>query len=243
MDILGIDIGGSSLKAAPVNPVNGCLTTERLVIPTPEPSAPETVANCVMEIINTFDWRGPIGCGLPSVIRDGVALTAANIDKGWIDTDVTQLFLSKTGHEIKVLNDADAAGLAEMHYGAGRKARGTTLVVTAGTGLGTALFRDNTLVPNCELGHILLYGEDAEKVASAAVRTNLKLSYQDWAKRFNDYLVRLEELFWPDLFIIGGEISADHEQFLPHLTVRTQVVPAALRNNAGIIGAATAVLQ
>jgi polyphosphate glucokinase len=243
MNILGIDIGGSSLKAAPVNPVDGTLTTERLVVPTPQPATPDAVADTVNEVIDAFAWNGLVGCGFPAVIRNGIALTAANIDKSWINRDVEQLFLSRTGREIRVFNDADTAGLAEMAFGAGRNARGTTIVVTAGTGLGTALFRDNTLVPNCELGHLKLHGDDAEKYASAAVRTRLKLSYHDWAKRFDDYLLRLEELFWPDLFVIGGAISSEHKQFLPLLSVTTKVLPAELRNDAGIIGAATAALQ
>lgn len=243
MNILGIDIGGSSIKAAPVNPVNGSLVSERLRIDTPQPATPKKVASVIGEVIDHFEWTGKVGCGLPSVVRDGVALTAANIDSAWINTDVFRLLQEQTGLDFTVLNDADAAGLAEMHYGAGRKASGTTIVVTAGTGLGTALFRDNTLLPNCELGHIILQGQDAETIASAAVRTRLNLSYSDWAKRFDSYLLRLEELFWPDLFIIGGEISKDYPQFSSHLTVKTQTVPAALRNHAGIVGAAAAVLQ
>jgi len=149
----------------------------------------------------------------------------------------------KTGLQVTVLNDADAAGLAEMHYGAGSKASGTTLVITVGTGIGTALFRGKTLVPNTELGHLLLHGKIAEQVASAAVRTRQDLSYVDWAKRFDDYLHRLEELFWPDLFIIGGDISYAYALFFPHLTIKTQVLPALLRNHAGIIGPAPAVIR
>lgn len=242
MNILGIDIGGSGIKAAPVNPVNGSLVTERLRLETPQPATPQCVAGVVVKIINHFEWTGQVGCGLPSAVRNGIALTAANIDPAWINTNAEQLLHQQTGLDVTVFNDADAAGLAEMHYGAGRKARGTTIVVTAGTGLGTVLFRDDTLVPNCELGHLQLRGQDAESIASAAVRSRLNLSYKDWAKRFDDYLHRLEDLFWPDLFIIGGEISKDHQEFFPHLTVTTDIVPAAFRNDAGIIGAATAVL-
>ena len=238
MDILGIDIGGSSLKAATVNPDQGALTSERLVIPTPRPATPEAVTERLSDIIDAFAWSGPIGCGLPAVVRNGVAYTAANIDTGWLNRDVGQLIRSRTGHQVALCNDADAAGLAEMHYGAGRDATGTTLVITVGTGLGTALFRGRTLVPNTELGHLLIAGEDAETVASAAVRTTLNLTYRDWAMRFDTYLHRLEELLWPDLFIIGGEISQDHADFFPFLTIKTRIQPAALRNNAGIIGAA-----
>ena len=242
MNILGIDIGGSGIKAAPVNPIDGTLVEDRLLIATPHPATPDAIADRVKKIIDHFDWTGQVGCGLPAVVRNGIACTAANINPAWIGTNVVELFSTKTGRDFTVLNDADAAGLAEMHYGAGNKASGTTLVVTAGTGLGTALFRDNTLVPNTELGHLHLHGEIAEHIASAAVRTALNLSYCDWAKRFDDYLRRLEELFWPDLFIIGGEISKDHAHFFHHLTVKTKVLPATLRNDAGIIGAATAVL-
>ena len=243
MNILGIDIGGSAIKAAPVNPVNGTLAADKLRVATPQPATPLAIAETIAKITEHFDWTGPVGCGLPAVIRNGIACTAANIDSGWIGVDVVELLSTRTGLNITVLNDADAAGLAEIHYGAGSKASGTTIVVTAGTGIGTALFRDNTLVPNTELGHLQLHGKGAEQVASAAVRTRLNLSYLDWAKRFDDYLHRLEELFWPDLFIIGGEISKDHAQFFPHLTIKTKVLPATLRNDAGIIGAATAVLQ
>ena len=241
MNALGIDIGGSGIKGAPVDTLQGSLTKERLHIPTPSPATPDAIAETVAEIVRHFQWSGPIGCGLPAVIRNGIACTAANIDPFWIDTDVVELLSARSGLDVTVLNDADAAGLAEMHYGAGRKASGTTIMVTAGTGLGTALFRGNTLVPNTELGHLHLHGEIAEQITSAAVRTNLNLSYRDWAKRFDAYLHRLEELFWPDLFIIGGEISKDHAQFFPHLTIKTRTLPAALRNDAGIIGAASAV--
>lgn len=243
MDILGIDIGGSSIKAAPVNSVDGTLAAQRLQIPTPRPATPEAIAVAVGKALAHFNWSGPVGCGLPAVIRDGVACTAANIAPEWIGTDVAALFARRTGNSFCILNDADAAGLAEMHFGAGREAKGTTLVITAGTGLGSALFSDQTLVPNTELGHLPLHGTVAEKVASAAVRTDLNLSYCDWAKRFNDYLILLEDLFWPDQFIIGGEISKDHQEFFPYLQVATRILPATLRNDAGIIGAATAALR
>ncbi|MCK4507372.1 MAG: ROK family protein, partial [Desulfuromonadales bacterium] len=162
MNILGIDIGGSAIKAAPVNPVNGTLVADKVRIATPQPATPFAIAEIIAEIIAHFNWTGQIGCGLPSVIRNGIACTAANIDAGWIGVDVVELLSARTGLDTTVLNDADAAGLAEMHYGAGSKASGTTIVVTAGTGLGTALFRDNTLIPNTELGHLRLHGKSAE---------------------------------------------------------------------------------
>ena len=243
MNILGIDIGGTGIKGAPVDPVKGTLVSERLWIATPRPATPDAITECVVAITSHFDWCGPLGCGLPAVIRNGIACTAANIDQAWIGTDVSRLLSQRTGLKTTVLNDADAAGLAEMRYGAGKEATGTTIVVTAGTGLGTALFCNGTLVPNTELGHLPLHGKTAEQFASAAVRTELNLSYQEWALRFDDYLHRLEELFWPDLFIIGGEISKEHALFFPHLTIRTKILPAALRNDAGIIGAAAAAGQ
>lgn len=243
MNILGIDIGGTGIKGAPVDPVKGLLVSERLWIATPRPATPDAIAACVVAITSHFDWRGPVGCGLPAVIRDGIAYTAANIDQSWIGTDVSGLLSGRTGLKTTVLNDADAAGLAEMRYGAGKEARGTTIVVTAGTGLGTALFCNGTLVPNTELGHLHLHGKTAEQLASAAVRTEQNLSYHEWAQRFDDYLHRLEELFWPNLFIIGGEISKEHALFFPHLTIKTKIVPAAFRNDAGIIGAAAAAGQ
>lgn len=243
MNILGIDIGGSAIKAAPVNPIDGTLAADRIRIVTPQPATPNAIVKIIAEITEHFNWTGQIGCGLPAVIRNGIAYTAANIDAAWVNTNVVELFSTRTGLDITVLNDADAAGLAEMHYGAGSKASGTTIVVTAGTGLGTALFRDNILIPNTELGHLQLHGKNAEQFASAAVRTKLNLSYSEWAKRFDDYLHRLEELFWPDLFIVGGGISKAHAQFFPHLTIQTKILPARLRNDAGIIGAAAAVLR
>ena len=242
MNILGIAIGGSSIKAAPVNPVNGTLVKERLHISTPQPATPVAVSKIIAKLIEDLNWTGPVGCGFPGVIQNGIACTAANIDPTWIGMNLVEMFSASTTNEVTVLNDADAAGLAEMHYGAGRKASGTTFIVTAGTGLGTALFRGNTLIPNTELGHLSLNGGTAEEFASAAVKTRLNLSYSEWAKRLDNYLHYLEELFWPDLFIIGGEISNDHARFLRELTTKTTVMPATLRNDAGIIGAAAAVL-
>lgn len=242
MEILGIDIGGSGLKAAPVNPASGLLTAPRLRVETPRPATPAAVADVVQAIVDHFHWTGAIGCGLPSVVRDGVTCTAANIDQSWIGTDVARLFSATTGRDVTILNDADAAGLAEMRFGAGRDAVGTTLMVTAGTGLGSALFRGQTLVPNTELGHLPLHGTTAERFASAAVRTQLNLSYQEWAQRLSDVLALLEDLLWPDRLILGGEISQNHHEFFPYLKTRAPLLPAVLRNDAGIIGAAVAAL-
>lgn len=240
MDILGIDIGGSGIKGAPVDLNQGVLAAERLRIATPQPATPDAVADTVGRIIRHFNWTGPVGCGLPSVVQNGVARTAANIDSSWIGTDVRALLSQRTGCPVTVINDADAAGIAEMRFGAGRGRNGTILMVTVGTGLGTALFRDGTLVPNTELGHLLLNGKVAEKYASAATREDLGLSYETWAKRLDLYLHQLQSLFWPDLFILGGGISKKHEKFFPFLTIETEFLPAILRNQAGIVGAALA---
>ena len=240
MVILGIDIGGSGIKGAPVDLDRGTLAAERLRIPTPQPATPDAVAETVLELTRHFSWTGAIGCGLPAAVQNGIARTAANIDPGWIGIDAGKLLSEKTGCHVSVINDADAAGIAEMRFGAGRGRNGTVLMVTVGTGLGSALFRDGHLVPNTELGHILINGRIAEKYASAATRKELGLTYQKWAKRFNLYLHRLEALFWPDLFIIGGGISKKHEKFFPYLSLGTELLPAELRNEAGIVGAAAA---
>jgi len=238
--VLGIDIGGSALKGAPVDMTSGQLTVPRLRLPTPQPATPTAVAIAVAAMVRHFAWTGPVGIGLPAATRNGIVRTAANLDSAWIGIDGSRLFAEATGCPVRLLNDADAAGLAEMRFGAGRERQGTVLLVTVGTGLGTALFRNGLLVPNTELGHLLLRGKIAEKYASAAVRRQRRLSYRQWAKRFDRYLHRLEELFWPDLFIIGGGISKHHEKFLPYLTVTTETIPAELRNDAGIVGAALA---
>lgn len=238
--VLGIDIGGSALKGAPVDPASGQLTAPRLRLPTPQPATPAAIAAAAAELTRHFDWSGPVGIGLPAAVRSGVVRTASNLDKSWLGTDGTRLFAGATGCPVTLLNDADAAGLAEMRFGAGQGRQGTVLMVTIGTGLGTALFRNGVLVPNTELGHLLLRGKIAEKYASAATRERQGLSYRQWAKRLDLYLHRLEELLWPDLFIIGGGISKNHEKFLPHLTVAIETVPATLRNDAGIVGAALA---
>ncbi|RMF45683.1 MAG: ROK family protein [Anaerolineae bacterium] len=238
--VLGIDIGGSGIKGAPVDVATGTLLAERHRIPTPKGARPEDVAAVVTDIVHHFGWQGPIGVGLPAAVRDGVALTAANIHKSWRNTDAAALFSQHTGLPAVVLNDADAAGLAEMRFGAGRERRGVVFVITIGTGLGTALFVDGVLVPNTELGHLEIRGKDAEKRASDAVRKHKDLSWKQWASRFNEYLHTLEALFWPTLFILGGGASKKSEKFLPYLDVQAEVVPAQLRNEAGIVGAALA---
>ncbi|RPI34910.1 MAG: ROK family protein [Chloroflexota bacterium] len=240
MEILGIDVGGSGIKGAPVDIDAGQMLAERFRIPTPIPAKPRAVAEVVAEIAAHFNWHGPIGCGFPAVIRDGIALTAANIHPRWVEKKASALFSEKTGCPVLVINDADAAGIAEMTFGAGRGVSGTVLLITIGTGLGSALFTNGCLVANTEFGHLQIRGKDAELRASDAVRKEKDLSWEKWASRFDEYLVMMEELLWPDLIILGGGVSKDAEKFLPYLTVHAKVMPAQLRNEAGIIGAALA---
>lgn len=238
MDILGIDVGGSGIKGAPVDTKTGQLRAERIRIKTPENAEPQPVADVVAQIVQAFDWKGPIGVGFPAPIKAGMAMMAANISEAWVGMNVEQLFMDTTGCACKVGNDADVAGLAEMAFGAGNGRAGTVIMLTLGTGIGTAIFRDGTLLPNTEFGHLQIDGRDAESDASDAAREREDLSWKKYAKRLNRYLVEMERLFWPDLFIVGGGISKKHEKFLPLLTLQTEVVPAQLKNNAGIIGAA-----
>lgn len=239
--ILGIDIGGSGIKGAPVDLSTGALAAERHRILTPQPATPEAVADAVAEMARHFAWSGPIGCGFPAALQHGVARTAANVHRRWIGTDVAALFTAATGCATTVINDADAAGLAEMTFGAGRGRQGVVLMITVGTGLGTAIFTDGVLLPNTELGHIELRGREAERWASDAARRRKDLSWKKWSRRVGRYLLTLERLFWPDLFIIGGGVSKKHDRFLPRIRrVGAEVVPAELRNDAGMIGAALA---
>ncbi|GAA3259080.1 polyphosphate--glucose phosphotransferase [Nonomuraea helvata] len=237
MNVLGIDIGGSGIKGAPVDIEAGELVEERLRIPTPQPSKPDEVAEAVETIIKHFGWNGPVGVTFPGVVKDGVVLTAANVDHSWIGVDAAKLFGGAT-----VLNDADAAGVAEMTFGRGRGKQGTVLMLTFGTGIGSALFTDGTLVRNTELGHLELHGKDAEHRASARAREEHDLSWEKWAERVEEYLRHVEMLLSPSLIVIGGGASKKADKFLPHVHIDTPVVPAALQNEAGIIGAALATL-
>ncbi len=240
--VLGIDIGGTGIKAAPVDVATGTLVAERIKLDTPHPSQPDAVAAVVRELVTRFDWTGPAGITFPGVVIDGVVRTAANVDKAWIDTDARTLLGKATGLTVSVINDADAAGLAEMKFGAGVGQRGTVLMLTLGTGIGSALFIDGILVPNTEFGHIEIRGREAEKRASELVREEHELSWGKWAGRVDEYLEHMEHLLWPQLIIIGGGVSKKSEKFLPFLTgLRATVVPAAMLNDAGIIGAAMTV--
>ena len=238
MQALGIDIGGSGIKGAPVNIGTGELLAERLRIKTPKGAKPNPVAEIVAEIAHSFKWTGPIGVGFPAPIKRGIAMMAANVSQKWVGTNADKLFTSVTGCPCKVGNDADVAGMAEMAFGAGKGQSGTVIMLTLGTGIGSAIFYNGHLIPNTEFGHLQMDGMDAEHRASAAIRERDKLSWKKYAKRLNAYLNEMEKLFWPDLFIVGGGISKEHEKFLPLLKLQTKIVPAQFQNEAGIVGAA-----
>lgn len=240
MEILGIDIGGSGIKGAIVETSTGTLLTDRHRIATPQPATPKAIIDTVLEIIEHFDWTGPIGCGFPAAVRHDVVKTASNIDEKWIGTNAAKKIKEATGCETHLVNDVDAAGYAEMKYGAGKDQDGTVIVVAAGTGIGTALFSEGVLFPNTELGFIQLNNMPGEHYAANSVRENEDLSWKVWGKRFNEYLTRLEKLFWPDLFIIGGGVSKKFDKFSEFLELEAEVIPAETRNHAGIIGAALA---
>jgi polyphosphate glucokinase len=238
---LGIDVGGSGIKGAPVDLQKGAFAAKRLRIDTPQASTPEAVAEVIDQIVDHFeDVRGdsPIGVTVPGVVTNGVVRSAANIDKTWLDFEAEKMLEQKLGHDIVLVNDADAAGVAELHYGAAKGQRGLVILTTLGTGIGTALIHDGVLVPNSELGHLEIDGRDAEDQAASSVKDNEGLTYEEWAKRLQRYYSHLESLLWPDLFVVGGGVSKDSDKFLHLLDLRTPIVPAALRNKAGIIGAA-----
>lgn len=235
----GIDIGGSGIKAAPVDLTTGRLMGERYRLRTPQPASPMAVVDTVHRVVAHFGWSAPVGAAFPAVVKSGVAQTAANVDRSWIGLDVAALLGAALGVATTVVNDADAAGLAEIDYGAGRGRNGVVILLTLGTGIGSAVFLDGRLMPNTEFGHLEIDGVDAETRASDAVRERENLSWSKWAKRLSRYLSRLEALLWPDLIILGGGGSKKSELFLPLLDgVRSPVVPARLLNNAGIVGAA-----
>lgn len=240
MEMLGIDIGGTGIKGAPVDLATGALLAERFRLPTPSPATPQAVGAVVAEVARHFAWQGPIGCGFPAIIRQGKVCTAFHVDKSWLDCNAERVFHDATGCPVTVLNDADAAGLAEMRFGAGQGRRGVVLLLTLGTGIGSALFLNGQLVPNTELGHLEVRGKDAETRAAASVREAKKLSWKKWARRVDEYLQAVEKYMSPDVIILGGGISKKHDKFLPRLTVKTEVVPAQLLNEAGIVGAALA---
>jgi len=236
----GLDIGATGIKGAVVALDTGSLAGERIRLDTPRPATVDSVIDAACAIAARAGWDGPIGCAFPGVVKDGIVGSAANVDDEWLGVSLVDRFGERLGHPVRALNDADAAGLAEMRFGAGRGERGVVLVMTLGTGIGSALFVDSRLVPNTELGHLELDGRDAETRAAASARKREGLSYEEWAERLQLYFAHVERLFSPDLFIIGGGISRKAERFLPLLSLRTPIVPAELRQNAGIIGAALA---
>jgi polyphosphate glucokinase len=241
--ILGIDIGGTGIKGAPVDTRTGDLLGERFRIPTPQPARPDAVAEVVAAVATHFRWTGPLGVTFPAVVKRGIAMTAANVDKSWIGTDAASLFTKATGSPVTVINDADAAGIAEMEFGAGRGRHGVVIMTTLGTGIGSALFFDGQLVPNTELGHLEIDGKDAESRAAESVREQKGLSWEQWAKRLTVFYETLARLFSPDLFIVGGGVSKKADRFLPLIKTRVEIVPAELLNEAGIVGAAVAAVR
>ncbi|MGI9093742.1 MAG: polyphosphate--glucose phosphotransferase [Mycobacteriales bacterium] len=236
----GVDIGGSGIKGAIVDLRSGALLTDRERVPTPSPSKPAAVASIVATLVADLGWRGKVGATFPAVIESGVAKSAANVDPSWIGTDVDAVFSTATGRAVTVLNDADAAGLAEVRYGAAKDVDGVVIMLTFGTGIGSAMFVDGQLIPNTELGHLEIDGKDAEKRAAASVRERKDLKWREWAERVSTYLQHVEALFSPGLFVIGGGVSRHSEKWLPYVDVQTPTTPAQLHNDAGIVGAALA---
>lgn len=237
----GIDIGGSGIKGAPVDLTTGQFAAERHRIPTPKPSTPQAVAGTVAELVAHFDVPAdmPLGLTFPAAVKNGRIPFMANLHKSWVDVNVPKVFSERLGREVAAVNDADAAGVAEADHGAARAVSGLVIVVTLGTGIGSAFLHDGVLVPNTELGHLEIDGHKAETRASDAAREREGLSWQEWAARLQRYFSTLDMLFSPDLVVVGGGVSKKHEKFLPHIEIRCPIVPAALRNTAGIVGAAS----
>ena len=244
MKLLGIDIGGSGVKGALVDTEKGDLVTDRLRIDTPQPSKPIAVIGVIKEIVQHFDYEGPLGVGFPGVVMHGVTMTAANVDDGWINYPAVIQIALATNCETTIRNDADVAGIAEMYHGAGKGERGVVMIFTLGTGIGSVMFVNGHIVPNLELGHLYLSNKkkDAEYYAAERIRTEKGLSWKKWGERLNVYFQHIEFLFSPDLIILGGGVSKQHEKFLKYIDLRAKVVPAELRNEAGIVGAAMAAL-
>lgn len=237
---LGIDIGGSGIKGAPVDLERGRFAEDRLRIATPEEATPDAVCDVVGQIADHFSVASdlPVGITLPAVVTHGVVRSAANIDRSWVGLDADALFSERLGRPVHVVNDADAAGVAELHHGAARGRAGLVVLTTLGTGIGSAMIMDGVLVPNTEFGHLELEGHDAESRAAESAREREGLDWQQWAARLQTYYAHLESLVWPDLIVVGGGVSKHADHFLPLLDLRTEIVPARLRNKAGIIGAA-----
>lgn len=240
MEILGIDIGGTGIKGAIVDTNTGELKTERERIPTPQPATPEAMMGTVAQLAERFNWKGLIGAGFPAAIRHNIVKTASNIDKSWIGLNAAVEIEKVTGCKAMVVNDVDAAGYAEVNFGAGKSEKGTVIMAAFGTGIGTAIFTERILLPNTELGHLKMKGMIAEHYTSNSVREREELDWDTFGKRVNKYLQKLEFLFWPDLIIIGGGVSKKYELFSHKFDLETEVKPAVLKNKAGITGAAMA---
>lgn len=244
MEILGIDIGGSGIKGALVNAETGEMLTERFRIPTPKSRNPKDMAQVVAQVVEHFEYNGPVGCGFPSIVKNGVCMSEGNLDPSWVGINIDELFTEATGHEFTVLNDADAAGYASINYGIGKGKQGLVIMITIGTGLGSGAFFNGVLLPNFELGQIpYKKHKKIEKWAAASAKEREGLSYEKWGKRFNKFLKYVEIIVSPDLIIVGGGTSKDWDEFSQYITVDTQVVKAELMNHAGIIGAAVACLR
>jgi len=238
MEILGIDVGGSGIKAAPVNIDTGEMTAERFRLDTPEGAKPADVAKTVAAMVEKFQWKGSVGVGFPAAVRHGMVMTAANIDKSWIGVNAEELFEKTARCNFHVANDADVAGFAELAFGAAKGEKGVVLMLTLGTGVGTAIFVNGVLVPNTELGHIEIRGKDAELRAADSARERKGWTFKEWAVRLDEYIGRMEDLFWPDLIVVGGGVSKNADKFFPYLHPRARMVQAQLLNQAGIVGAA-----
>ncbi len=235
---MGVDVGGSAIKGAVIDLETGALVTKRFKHSTPQPATPDAVIDRVADIVRSCEWQGPVGCGLPGVIRSGLVDSAPHLDQSWLGVNAVDLLAAALGMPVVTLNDAAAAGIAEMRFGAGKGRMGTVLLLTLGTGIGSALFVDGTLIPNTELGHVEMWGGRAEERASATARKTAGLSWGEWAALLTEYFNALDNLLAPDLIIVGGGVSRSHQKFLPLVRTRTEVVPARLCNNAGLIGAA-----
>lgn len=239
--VLGIDIGGSGMKAAEVETDTGEIMSDKFRIPTPKPATPEAMADVVRQLTEHFDWTGPVGVGFPGVIQHGVVRTAANLHKSWVNVDGDKVFTEASGCDVAVINDADAAGLAEARFGAGEGIPGTVILLTLGTGIGSAVIIDGKLVPNTEFGHLMMDGKIAEERASSRAKDEKDLSFKDWGKELESVMMEIEKLFWPKLFVLGGGISKQFDRFEEYLDdVRTPIVAAKMLNRAGIVGAALA---
>jgi polyphosphate glucokinase len=241
--VMGVDIGGTGIKGAPVDVEKGTLTDERFRLLTPSPATPKSVSDVVADVVDHFGWKGPVGATFPAVVKNGVTMTAANVNSKWVGTDAEKVLSERLGAPTIVLNDADAAGIAEVRFGAGRDRKGVVLMITLGTGIGCGMFHDGVLIPNTELGHIEIDGKDAESMAADSVRERKGLSWKKYAERVETYIRRLDALLWPDLVILGGGASKKADKLLPHLDVRPEVVAATLLNEAGIVGAAIAAAE